>query len=533
MRRRTILSPIAFVLSILLLLTSCGTRDTAPSPVEADVSSAQEPITLSWYIHYNWYSTPWGGNLVSDTITEETGVTVEFVAPSGNEREKLAALIASDDLPDLITIGWWEPQVQELIDKGYVLALNTLADEYCPDFYEQADATALRWYTQADGNVYCYPNSSYSPQDLEDNTTLASNQTFLVRKDIYEAIGSPDMTTPEGFANAVRAAAEQFPVVDGQPLIPIGAHAFSSTGCDSFDKFLQNFLAVPYEKDGSFYDRYTDPDYLQWLKMFRQLGEEGYLADDIFVDQRAQMEEKIRDGRYFCMIYQRTDIAGPQRQRYQIDPDSIYIAVDGPRNAAGDAHTLPSGGVPGWTVTLISQKCSHPERAILFMTYLMSERGQRLISVGVEGESYTMRDGKAVFTPEVEQLYQNDYDAFVRQIGADDTYWMLQNNVMQSSWVEEADPSLSQMADWAIPYTVYTAQYDRALPAGSEEAVAEEKIDTLWGKTLPQLLLASTETEFDAILDDFVQQRSELGYDSVLAAKTEQVELAKELLELS
>ncbi len=71
------------------------------------------------------------------------------------------------------------------------------------------------------------------------------------------------MTTPEGFMNAVRKAAELYPQIDGEPLIPIGAHDFTDTGCVSFDQYLQNFLAIPYEKDGKFYDRYTDEEYIR------------------------------------------------------------------------------------------------------------------------------------------------------------------------------------------------------------------------------------------------------------------------------
>ena len=76
-----------------------------------------------------------------------------------------------------------------------------------------------------------------------------------MRKDIYEAIGSPDMTTPEGFSAAVKKAVEMFPEVDGKPLIPIGAHVFTNQGNVSFDNYLMDFLAVPWEKDGKLYDR--------------------------------------------------------------------------------------------------------------------------------------------------------------------------------------------------------------------------------------------------------------------------------------
>lgn len=515
------------LLLCLALLAGCASGTAAPAASAAQPQQ-QGNTTLSWYVHYNWYTTPWGGNTVSDAITARTGTDINFISPDGNESEKLAALIASGSLPDLITIGWWEPQMQTLIEQGYVVALNQLADESCPAFYDEAEPTVLRWYTQADGNVYCYPNSSYLPEDYEAGYAEPSNQTFLVRKDIYEAIGSPDMTTPEGFYNAVKAAAAAYPMVEGGPLIPVGAHAFTSNGCDSFDKFLMNFLAVPYEQDGQVYDRYTDPDYLTWLKMFRRLGEEGYLSDDIFLDQRVQMDEKITQGRYFCMLYQRTDLTAAQKELYQKNPEGSYIAVDGPRNAAGDPHTLPGGGITGWTVTMISKNCAQPQKALELMTFLMSEEGQKLISVGVEGENYTMVDGKAIFTPETQQLYDTDYDAFVAKVGADDTYWMLQNNSMQARWrTAESDAALAQMREWAAPYTIYTAQYDLALTVGSEADLDERSILALWGKTLPHLLLAESDETFDALMADFVAKRAALGFDVAQSAKTDKMNEAK------
>ena len=42
---------------------------------------ADDEITLDWYVNYSWFATPWGDNLVSETITEETGVNVNFITP--------------------------------------------------------------------------------------------------------------------------------------------------------------------------------------------------------------------------------------------------------------------------------------------------------------------------------------------------------------------------------------------------------------------------------------------------------------------
>ena len=523
---------LSMLLCLALALGPAGCASDAhpagPSPAE----TAAGPVELKWYINFSWYNTPWGGNAVSRAVTEKTGVDITFVSPDGSEAETLDALIAGNNLPDLVTLGWWEDQLSTIIDKDMVYALNELADEYDPYFWTVADEARLNWYTEENGNIYCYPNSSYAPRDYESDARVGSNQTFLVRKDIYEAIGSPDMTTPEGFADAVRAAAAAFPTVDGRPLIPIGAHEFTERGCDSFDIFLMNFLAIPHEKDGRFYDRYTDPEYKRWLSMFRQLGEEGLLANDIFIDKRVQMEEKAAQGRYFCMLYQRTDIADVQRQRYSRDPDSVYIAVDGPRNSNGDPYTLPGTSLNGWTVTLISKNCRRPDLAIRLMSFMMSEQGQKLIALGVEGEHYTMVDGRAVLTQETARLLSEDNAAYVAQVGANDSYWMLQDNLMQSKWMPLDEPVIRQMEEWTFPYTVYTGQYDTSFTPGSEAAVADARITAIHGEMLPQLLLADSQEEFEWQWDLYVRLREINGLELVLEESTRQMQAAKAKLGL-
>lgn len=518
--------PAFAILTALVLLTG---DPAGRNGADTAAQTAENPVKLKWYVNFTWFNSPWGNNAVTKAITEKTGVTVDYVVPTGNEGEKLDALIASDSLPDLITLGWWEPQVKTLIENGYVAALTRLSDQYQSDFRKEADPDVLNWYRQADGEVYCYPNSSFTPKNYEDHD-IASTETFVVRRDLYEALGSPDMTTPEGFAAAVREAQKRFPTVDGQPLIPLGVHEFNEYGCDSFGNYLMNFLAVPYEKNGVYYDRFSDPEYQRWMKMFAQLGREGLLADDIFIDKRVQMEEKIAQGRYFCMLYQRTDFVEEQKERYHQDPRTAYIAVDGPRDAAGDDHTLPGGGINGWTVTLISKKSKNPEKALALMTYLMSEEGQKLTSEGIEGKDYTMVDGKAVLTNETSKLIENHYADYVRTRGADNTYWMLQNNCMQLSWRHNTDPALSQMEEWTYPYTKYLGQYEFRFDPGSRAELAKQKVDRAWGSILPKLLLSSSDTEFDQLFASYVAERQKDDYAYLVSEATKQIHSNKERL---
>ncbi|MCR5031375.1 MAG: extracellular solute-binding protein [Lachnospiraceae bacterium] len=528
------------LLMLALTLTGCGKDNTGEENAkQEDLTipaweryASEDPVTLSWYVNYSWFVTGWGENLVSKTITEETGVYVEFVTPLGNEENKLDILIASDTLPDLITLGWWEPEYLEMIREDMVYSLNELADTYDLYFYEVADPDTVNWYTLSDGNIYGYPNSSYTPEDVASHDNIPSNQTFLVRKDIYEAIGSPDMTTIDGFYNAVKKAAQMFPEIDGKPLIPVGSHIFEVEGNVSFDQYLQNFLAIPFEKDGEYYDRNTDPEYIAWLKMFRQLCEEGYLSNDIFVDQRTQTSEKLAEGRYFCLMYQRTDLADQEKILYANDPDSIYIAVDGPKNSRGDDPVLPTNGINGWTVTMISRKCEHPERAIALLDYLISEHGQKLTYLGVEGITYDMVDGKPVLKDEVQKLLNTDREAYDALYGADSAYWMLQDNVMQLDWQPELQEPLKQMAEWTYPYVRYLGQYDITIPEDTDVGRDLMQIKTLWGTTIKKLLLAPTEEDFDRILREYVQQRKAIGYYEIVKEETRQMQENKRRLGL-
>lgn len=513
-----LLAAALLVIAGILLWHRAGTEGKSRQEKEDD------PVTFDWYINYSWFRDGWGENAVSKQITKDTGVSVNFKTPVGDGSNSLDTMISSGTLPDLVTLGYWEPEVNRMIAQKQVYALNALADEFDPAFYDVSDPESVEWYTMSDGNIYAYPNSSYTLQDFETHDNIPSNQVFIVRKDIYEAIGSPDMTTPEGFMNAVRLAAAMFPEVDGEPLIPVGGNFFDQNGCTSFDQYLQNSLAVPYEKDGSFYDRNTDPEYLSWLRVFRQLNADGLISPDIFVDGRTQISEKIAAGRYFCMFYQWIDMKDQEMLICNTDPSRAYIAVDGPRNAAGDPPVLPVASVQGWTVTLISRNCSDPEKAIKFIDYLLSEKGQKTVYLGVEGVTYENdAEGRPKYLPEVQRLLESDRTTFNEKYGADDTYWMLQDNVMQLEWAQDCPAPLLEMQRYTYPYASYTGQYTISIPENTSVGRKYVNCARLWSQTLKQLILAPSDEEFDAVLASYRTEREAAGFSDVLSEETRQM----------
>ncbi|WP_141502423.1 extracellular solute-binding protein [Paenibacillus luteus] len=531
------------IAAVMVITTACSSggnsknsnNETGKAPAE-DVKLTQDdkgwevdksPITFDWYINFSWFPNKWGVDATSKYITEKTGVNVNFIVPAGNEAEKMNTMIASGSLPDFITLGWYEEAVKKMIEGGLVLPLNELADQYDPYFYKVTDPAKLSWYKQEDGNVYGYPNSSSSPKDYEKfGDNIVSTQTFLVRKDMYEALGKPDMRTPEGFLKALEDAKKMYPDVNGQPLIPLGMYDFSDTGNASLQHYIQNFLAIPYAKDGQLYDRDTDPEYVKWLKTMRQANENGLLSKDIFIDKRPQMEEKIAQGRYFAMLYARSDLANQQNALYANDPNSIYIAVDGPANANLDQPTLAGPSISGWTVTLISKNVKDKARAIRFLDYMISEEGQHDTFFGKQGVTWDNIDGKDQFLPETLDLLNSDRGAFDKQLGASHTFWMMMDTNLTPIWSPPAVEPFKQLEDWTRGKSVSLSEFDQLNPTGtSEEGIMNTKIGQEFGKVLPKLLLAKSDAEFDKLWDEHLAKREALGFSKVQTFKQKQYEI--------
>lgn len=82
---------------------------------------------------------------------------------------------------------------------------------------------------------------------------------------------------------------------------------------------------------------------------------------------------------------------------------------------------------------------------------------------------------------------------------------------------------LGQLQEWTFPYTVYTAPYDVVFDAQEQENQIYTKIKNLWGVTLPKLLLAESDEEFDQIMEDFKKQREDIGFEQVQKASTVQI----------
>ena len=537
----------------LLLLLLAGTLALSMLPLMGIAEDTQgtwetdlTPITFDVYFSESWWYDEWTTDQPtrsSTYITDKTGVSINFIAPTGDRDEATQRMIAGGDVYDIMLFSVYDPFVKGLEEAGLLLNLLDLADTYDKTFYDVVAPSQIGWFSSAPGVLYSYPNFADAFEQamaMPDSAKrfLSGDAGVGVRKDIYDALGRPDMTTIDGFLSTLAAAQELYPEVDGLPLIPIHL-MFEGNGCRVLDSYLPQFLAQPITDENGMFDRFADPAYIDWLKAFRKAYDLGLISRDSFTDKREQVEEKLSSGRYFMVTMGASDLAMVNNDLYAVrggkDTGVWYEVAEAFHNPAGDApHLHDKILLDGWKNLYISKNCKDPARAIRFLNYVMGEEGQRAIWFGIEGVTYDVIDGADVFRPFV---YDGSvsWEELVEKYFVYGQNWAFWNNNLQNTFArpEEWRPK-DGFDQYGAENMYFRTELEGTYSIDStlfpDEALIDEQVGLEWGTTLPKLIMAESDEAFDAVLNAFLKLRDEMGYDRVLALRYDIVQANREKL---
>lgn len=480
-----------------------------------------ETTELTWYVNADWWNTDWGTDTVTRKIKEDLNLDVQFIT---GDDTKLNTFFAGGKKPDIITIFDANSSVAQSA-ANWAWPLNELADKYDPYFYEVMSQDSFNWFKLSDGKTYGYPDYS-NGQDVYDSGLLKATTAFAIRKDVYEALGEPEMGTPEQFISVLKEIKVKYP-----DLIPFGSNSMTdNTGSLGAD--LQNFLGVPIEnEDGTWYDRNMDEDYLAWIRTLNQAYREGLISDDNFSDDATAHEDKVKTGKYACLFIGGTpQRSGPLQVWRSANPDAEYIAIDGPQSTVGNAPTLSQAGLSGWMINYITKDCSEPIKAMEVFTYLISDYGGLLCRYGVEGETYTINsDGLYELTPEVKEMKENDNDKFKKVYRLSE--FIVFGNDKYDAYSADVTESIQQMCEWGQGKLKPQFVLENISPdQGSAEARALSAVNTNWNTTLTTMIRSADDATFDATLAEHVAFRESNNWDAIVKVYNEKMSVNREKL---
>ncbi|MCM3132673.1 extracellular solute-binding protein [Paenibacillus polysaccharolyticus] len=482
----------------------------------------EEVTDLTWYVNADWWNTDFGKDIVTKKIKEDLNINIKFIT---GDDTKLNTFFAGGDMPDLLTVFDSNSQVVSKAST-WAIPLNDLAEKYDPYFNKVAAADTMKWFQQTDGKTYGYPNYSNTQADY-DSGNIPAKTAFIIRKDVYEALGSPVMGTPEQFQSVMKQIKEKFP-----SLIPFGFNAIGG-GTGSLGDALQDFIGVPLEtENGEFYDRNLDEDYLTWLKTLNAVYRDGNISDDSFADDGTAFEEKVKSGKYAAMLLDGTPQQGGNLQIYMSDNEGKeYIAIDGPQSTKGNVPTLNQSGITGWMINFVSKDAKDPAKAMQIFTYLLSEEGQILMNYGIEGETFKKKDdGTVELLPAVKDMQLHNADQFKKEYRLGE--FMFFGHDRHKALSADAFPeAIKQMQAWGKGKLTPHFILENINPnLGTPEARALSAINTKWNSTLVSMLRSKDDASFDNALAAYQSFLEENRWPDIVKIRSEKMKQNKEKL---
>ncbi len=474
-----------------------------------------EKKSLTWYINYTgWqYNNAWETYPVLKEVTDITGVTPKIIVPTGDGQVKLQTMMASNSLPDLISLGPDDSMGTKMISQGYVHSYDSLISKYAPSFKNEIDPEVWKLSAFDDNKLYGIP--CFYVKDVKD----LGATTFNVRKDIWLSIGSPDMSTPQGYKNALIAFKNKYPKINNLNSIPmtLGNPYYRFIFEESFG--VKTYYTNP---QGDVKIRFEDPNYRNVVKYLNDLYNSKLMDPEVFTKQDGGLRQDLAAGRVFSYPCTFWDLDSTNSALNKQKDGSGFISVK--PMAATSNISFPGQNKRGWMTTMISKKSLDPSTAVKFVRFMASKEGNLLVNFGHEGKDYSINGTNITRSKTVAQQMKDDPDKFSTSTG------IFTFRLFSYPYFKEiqaiTDPTRANNDSIAGQYvrdnSVYSYKIDPdpASPVGN----VAKKVWNIYNAKWPIIIMSDSEQEAYSKLDNMISDMKKVpGYTTLEAYWTKQV----------
>ncbi|MDR6548846.1 extracellular solute-binding protein [Paenibacillus qinlingensis] len=322
----------------------------------------------------------------------KTDVRIETVNQADYSK-KMNLLLASGDLPDAIQAvnGITSPEISAGISNGAFYELNELIDKYAPGLKTKINKDL--WNSSLvskEGKIYAIPREAPVP----------NNRIVYMRKDWLDKLGLQAPKTVDEYLNVLRAFRDKDPNGNGKadeiPFIGRKNFDFGYVFFGAYDvspegwKFVNNQL-VP---------NFIRPEMKDALKLHQQMYQEKLIDNEIFVNTAADWTAKLENTQRAGMWIHAAEYPDQTATAYKKLPQPInFINIPAPTGPDGKGGNLIGSVVDPLSTWVIPKSNKHPEHVLKFLEWFLSDDAQTFLNYGLEGEDFTVENGKKVPKP--------------------------------------------------------------------------------------------------------------------------------------
>ncbi|MFP4377155.1 MAG: extracellular solute-binding protein [bacterium] len=508
-----------------------------------DEADADGPREYDFFIGYEKDDYPQEGTIFGDWLEEQTNVRINWEFIVGDLEQKIGLIAASGDYPDAIHP---RNETQILLDANALIPLNDLIEEYGPNIEEMYGARGLGMIAQDDGNVYWFPQQMpYGDEYRNPN----EGHAVYVQAAVLEAW---DYEIPEDLdqmADWLIEYAEENPEINGHPTmawtgqydtwrwfgvsnIPHILSGHPNDGSINVDKMDGRWVVSEY--------RGTQDEYNS-MKILNRISREGLYDTESFVMSYDQYIAKLSQGNILAFYDQDWNFAQAQDLLLDQDEGNWYVGI--PVMLEGYEPTIMNPPTPQVSEGIgISVDADDPEGIMEYFNVLASHEAHLLRNWGREGEDYMVgEDGEFFRTQEQIERWRNRdwreqeygayyWDTFLRIEGGS-VIWDGINNMDPASqpsvFRESLQPQELDVLDnlgieaWSdlfprpdMSRTVYFPAWTITMPPTSQVSITSTRIDDeIRRPMLPRLIMAETESEFESLWDEYMEELDAIPRD--------------------
>lgn len=390
---------------------------------------AEDPITVTVF-RGDPGDQPTDDNKIYKMIEEEFGIKFEIEFLAGNLDETLGTKLAGEDYPDLFDGG---NSAEKLINGGALIDLMPyITEEGTPNLYNHIK-DLLPQLVNENGELFIIPNYGINYNAQIQNS--CNGPAFFIQKQVLEWAGYPQIKTLNEYFDVIErfiaanptnengAAYEGFAILcegwrhfclinpvqhlmgrpnDGEVIVNVNSGNWETT----------TFINQPYAK--------------AYYAKLNELYNKGLINPDTFVMTYDQYIAKLSSGTVLGMFDQTWDFgtataALETAGMYKNTFCALPLVYDESYGFGKIEEQYLNGSVPNKDRGFgISVNCEYPERMINLFENLLSDRWQKILQWGIEGEDYYVENGRMLMTTE---QYNHRQDASWKMANAALTIW--------------------------------------------------------------------------------------------------------------